>query len=245
MSKNQHSNLPETVVELGQEESFNFDCHPGVSCFTECCRMLELALTPYDVLRLRKGTGLTSRQLHEQYIIEELEEGDIFPRYYLTMVDDGRASCAFVSKDGCSVYQHRPGACRAYPLGRAVQRTCQGHIHEHHVLVKEPHCCGFEESQLLTADSYSKDQGLDGYNSFNDAFAAIFKHKAVITGRFSPSREQRELYALALYDIDTFRQKLKDGDESFPSCPADVVDDDEKLLLFAIDMVRDEFFPKP
>ena len=105
--------------------SFTFACHPGVPCFTDCCRMLELALTPYDVLRLRKATGLTSRELLENYIITEQDPGEPFPRFYLTMVDDGRASCVFVSPQGCTVYPHRPSACRAYPLGRAAVRVGQ------------------------------------------------------------------------------------------------------------------------
>ena len=110
--------LPRHITKLGRSETFTFSCHKNVKCFTECCRMLELALTPYDVLRLRLATGLTSGQLLDEYIIIEQDQGEPFPRLYLTMVDDGRASCVFVSAQGCTVYPHRPSACRAYPLGR-------------------------------------------------------------------------------------------------------------------------------
>ncbi len=43
---------------LEANEVFRFHCHPGISCFTDCCRQLELALTPYDVLRLKRRWGL-------------------------------------------------------------------------------------------------------------------------------------------------------------------------------------------
>ena len=201
--------LPEFVTRISRETDFSFSCHKGVSCFTDCCRMLELALTPYDVLRLRKGTGLSSRELLDQYILMEHDPGDPFPKFYLTMVDDGRASCVFITKNGCSLYEHRPSACRAYPLGRAVIRN-RGGIEEFHVLMKEKHCRGFEENHKQTPVSYSREQGLLQYNRFNDAVASILQHDAVRNG-YQPSQQQIELFILALYDLDTFRKQLFSG----------------------------------
>ena len=40
------------ILPTATDRPFTFACHPGVPCFTECCRELDLALTPYDVLRL-------------------------------------------------------------------------------------------------------------------------------------------------------------------------------------------------
>ncbi|MFH0789406.1 MAG: YkgJ family cysteine cluster protein, partial [Pseudomonadota bacterium] len=48
-------------------DSFSFACHPGVSCFTECCRDLNCVLTPYDLLRLKKSLGMTSSDLLDQF----------------------------------------------------------------------------------------------------------------------------------------------------------------------------------
>ena len=236
------SDIPESVVRLAPGESFSFDCHPGVPCFTECCRLLELPLTPYDVLRLRRGTGLTSQQLHDHYIIEELAEDDIFPRYYLTMVDDGRASCAFVGPAGCRVYGHRPAACRAYPLGRAAMRAAGSTIEEYHVLLKEGHCRGFEQFKPQTVQEYSISQGLDLYNRFNDAIAPLLQHEQIRNGSFTPTPRQRQLYTLVLYNIDTFQAVLAKGRPGLPSCPDDVRENDEKLLLFGIELLLDRFF---
>ena len=238
------AHLPEYVTRLDGRETFAFACHSGVRCFTDCCRMLELALTPYDVLRLRKATGLTSRELLEHYIITEQDPGEPFPRFYLTMVDDGRASCVFVSPEGCTVYPHRPSACRAYPLGRAAVRAGNGAILEHFVIMKEAHCRGFLEATQQTPLQYSIDQELTVYNSFNDAVVQILQHDAIRQGLI-PARKDIELFTLALYDLDTFRQMLmEDKVESTILSPPekDRLQEDEELLLFAIELLKRQLF---
>ena len=238
------AHLPEYVTRLDGRETFTFACHSGVRCFTDCCRMLELALTPYDVLRLRKATGLTSRELLEHYIISEQDPGEPFPRFYLTMVDDGRASCVFVSPEGCTVYPHRPSACRAYPLGRAAVRTGNGTILEHFVIMKETHCRGFLEATQQTPLLYSIDQELTVYNTFNDAVVQILQHDAIRQGLI-PSRKDIELFTLALYDLDTFRQMLMEDkvESTILSQPEkDRLQEDEELLLFAIELLKRQLF---
>lgn len=240
----EHAQLPEYVTRLDSKATFTFACHKGVKCFTECCRMLELALTPYDALRLRKGTGLSSGELLENYIISEQDPGEPFPRFYLTMVDDGRASCVFVTGQGCRVYEHRPAACRTYPLGRAAIRNEDGGIEEHFVIMKEKHCKGFDEQVAQTALSYSLDQELSSYNKFNDAMAVILQHDTIRKG-FIPSAKQVESFVLALYNIDAFREMLLDGRlDTAPLTPLKKqgLQNDESLLLFAIDWVQRQLF---
>lgn len=234
--------FPESVYRLKADEPFSFACHPGVPCFTECCRMLELALTPYDVLRMRQGTGLSSQQLHDQYIIEERGEQDMFPKFYLTMVDDGRGSCAFVAKEGCKIYKDRPGACRAYPLGRAAVRTRSGELNEHFVLLKENHCKGFDELQEQSPLQYSDEQGLLEYNAYNDALALLIQHKQIRQGEFMPTDEHLRLYTLALYNIDVFRSSVIDSTLGITHYPQSIVENDEDLLMFAIEFLMDQFF---
>ncbi len=240
----QPTRLPQAVRRLAGNDTFTFSCHKDVKCFTDCCRMLELALSPYDVLRLRIATGLTSEQLLDSHIIIEQDPGEPFPRLYLTMVDDGRASCVFLAKHGCSVYPHRPAACRAYPLGRAVMRDDNQTMKEHFVLMQEEHCLGFHEQVNHTALQYCKEQDLLSYNSFNDALAVILQHDSIRKG-FIPSAKQIELFILALYNIDTFREKvLSDQLEAITLSPDDKkrLDNDEALLLFGIDWLQQQLF---
>ncbi len=237
--------LPDYVTRIGEEEKFSFACHPGVKCFTHCCRELELALTPYDLLRLRKATGLRSRELIDQYIIIEQTPVDVFPRLYLTMVDDGKASCVFVSDKGCTVYDHRPGACRAYPSGRGAMRNAQGKIEEFFVLLKEEHCHGFEEQPEQDVSTYSNDQGLQKYNTFNDKIAQILQHEQIRQGKVL-TKTQVNHFTLALYDIDTFKDRLIA--ENLPDTPAltesekELLQDDEQLLLFGIKWITSRLF---
>ncbi len=206
--------------------------------------MLELALTPYDVLRLRMATGRTSRELLDQYIIIEQEPGEPFPRLYLTMIDDGRASCVFVSDQGCTVYEHRPAACRAYPLGRAVMRDASGTNQEHFVLIRENHCQGFQEAVEQDVERYSREQELPIYNRFNDKMLAILQHDAIRKG-FIPSSKQIDLFILALYDIDTFRAMvLNDQIETvaLTKTEKECLKSDEEMLLFAFNWVSQQLF---
>ncbi len=240
----QQTQLPKHVTRITPGTRFSFSCHRGVTCFTECCRLLELALTPYDVLRLRKGTGIHSAKLHEQYIILEHKPGEPFPQFYLTMVDDGRASCVFVDKTGCTIYNHRPGACRTYPLGRAVVKRLDNIITEDYILMKEHHCRGFAEKEEQDIIKYSRAQGLEEYNRFNDAVASIIQHDTIRNG-FFPSKGQVDLYTLALYDIDTFREKLFSDEITslrLGDSEKKILENDELLLDFTIKWLYKELY---
>ncbi|WP_028583537.1 YkgJ family cysteine cluster protein [Desulfogranum mediterraneum] len=231
---------------ISPDEKFAFCCHPGVPCFTECCRELDLALTPYDVLRLKNGRKTHSGRFLEQYVIIEWDEQQLFPTCYLTMVDDGRASCVFVKEQGCSVYQDRPSSCRAYPVGRGAARKSDGSIEESFVLLREPHCQGFAEQQQQDVGSYFTDQELASYNRFNDALLALLQHEQIQQG-FRPSREQLDQYILALYNLDMFRQEMADGRLSMqrPLTASELqglAGDDEQLLLLGIQWLIQEFF---
>lgn len=233
--------LPKNVKRIEQDAPFSFSCHPAVSCFTECCRQLELALTPYDVLRLKKACGLRSEEFLDRYVIIEQEDYETFPRFYLTMVDDGRESCVFVAESGCTVYHDRPGACRAYPLGRAAIRQPDDSMEEFFVLLQETHCRGFEERQGQTPAIYSETQELADYNRVNDATAAILQHDKIRKGmRFSA--DQIDQFVLALYNLDQFRGVLFAGNlpEATPLEESTRLrlEDDEKLLFYAIDWLQ-------
>ena len=236
--------LPENISRINKDGTFSFSCHPRVQCFTECCRLLDLALTPYDVLRLRLGTGLSSEELLEKFIISEQEPGEAFPRLYLSMVDDGKGSCVFVRNSGCSVYAHRPGACRTYPLGRAVMRG-ETDIKEYFVIIRERHCLGFNETAKHTPKSYTDDQDLILYNQFNDAMLEIFQHQAIRNG-FIPSHQDITLFILALYNLDTFRKTLLDDRLHLVHLNSmekeQLQNDDERLLKFGIALVKKHIF---
>jgi hypothetical protein len=234
--------LPKNVSRLGLNETFSFACHPGVHCFTDCCRQLELALTPYDVLRLTRETRMHSREFLDKYVIQEQDADDAFPRFYLTMVDDGRASCVFVSKKGCTVYPGRPGACRAYPMGRAAIRQDDNSIDEFFVLLRESHCHGFQENVEQNSEKYAMDQNLLEFNKFNDILVSLLQHDKIRQG-FKPTPEQIKIFVLALYDLDSFREQLQAGTLLGANrLENDLHKEKEQLLLFGIKWLLQELF---
>ncbi|HIJ78184.1 MAG: YkgJ family cysteine cluster protein [Desulfobulbaceae bacterium] len=234
--------LPENIREMAPGEKFQFRCHPEVACFTDCCRQLDLALSPYDVLRLRGHLQLSAAEFLEKYALIEQEPGATFPTVYLAMVDDGRASCPFVSAQGCRVYADRPGACRIYPLGRGAFSAPDGSSQELHVLIREPHCQGFDASAPRDLDDWKKDQELATYNQVNDELLAVLQHPRVKQG-LQLSANEREAFILALYRLDELRERL--GANSLePSLELSdherqmVADDDLALLRFGIRWVQ-------
>jgi len=236
--------LPKNVNRIQKDELFTFSCHPEVNCFTDCCRQLELALTPYDVLRLKQETKLDSSTFLERYVIQEQEAEDAFPRFYLTMVDDGQASCVFVADTGCTVYPGRPGACRAYPMGRAAIRQEDNSMSEFFVLLKESHCHGFQEKDEQTAGRYSKGQGLEAYNNSNDNVAILLQHEKIRRG-MQLTEEQTRYFVLALYDLDNFRTQLNKGklpNQEKYATRKNLCTDDEQLLLFGIEWLHGVLF---
>lgn len=239
--------LPENFTSLAADQEMQFACHPQVVCFTQCCRELDLALTPYDVLRLKRRLGLDSGQLLDRYVIMEWETDQILPTCYLTMVDDGQASCVFVTDQGCSVYEDRPGSCRAYPVGRGATLTADGGAKESFVVVKEAHCCGFAEPCRQTVAAYLQEQGLAPYNRGNDALLPLVQHPRVQDRSFRPSKQQLDQYMLALYDLDQFRREMNAGRIALqrPLSPAQLsglTGDDEQLLLLGIRWLLQEWF---
>ncbi len=39
------------------DDKFKFSCHKELTCYNTCCRDVNIFLTPYDVLRMRRGPG--------------------------------------------------------------------------------------------------------------------------------------------------------------------------------------------
>ena len=72
-----------------------------------CCHDKVITLSPYDVLRLARATGVSTREAIDRFTIRR---GSI-----LKFTGDG----ACVALDGvrCGVHRGRPLACRLYPLG--------------------------------------------------------------------------------------------------------------------------------
>jgi Fe-S-cluster containining protein len=230
-----------------EKEAFTFACHPGVPCFTECCRDLRLVLTPYDILRLKNRLGLTSGAFLEDYAELQLGEHNGFPAASLKMEANERRTCPFVTPQGCRVYEDRPGACRIYPVGRGASKNqSQGPTREIFFVVREPHCQGFQEPTDWTVGDWSKDQGLEFYNYFNDLWMEIITHQGSLgAGEVIPKKMQ--MFAMASYNLDPFRDfvlgsKFLTLFELSEETVKKIKTDDEELLKLACQWLRFALF---
>jgi len=198
----------DSLPELAAGETFCFDCHPGVPCFNACCGELNLMLTPYDVLRLRKGLGLGSREFIDKHADLQVAPDTGLPLFRFRMDAERGNVCPFVSAEGCTVYPDRPGACRTYPLGRASKPGENGETIEQFFVVNEAHCRGFEKGTDRTAGEWLKDQGLEEFNRLNDRYMRIMARQRH-SGAPAPVNKGN-MAVLALYQLDSFKDFIRD-----------------------------------
>ncbi len=228
---------------------FRFACHPGVPCFNQCCRKLNLVLTPYDILRLKNRLGITCQEFIQRYAKVKAGQNG-WPQVWLLMTDPPEATCPFLSPEGCLVYPDRPGACRTYPLGRAAKGGAGGGPREEaFFLVREDHCRGFEEGPTWTPEQWMKDQGLSPYNRMNDRFLPLITRQAQ-DGDPQVIAKKMRMFALACYDLEGFRRFVFETSltrmfEISQNRLERMRDDDEELLLFAFDWLGFSIFGDP
>ncbi len=194
-------------IEPLENGGFRFACHPGVPCFTECCRDLELLLTPYDVLRLKNRLSLSSGDFLDRYTDYGFSEGRPLPMAFLQMSQNARRTCPFVSPEGCLVYEDRPSACRIYPIARASRlHRVHGSVLENYFVLHEDHCRGFDEERRWTIGQWLENQGLQDYYELNDLWMAIITHPNL--RKASLPQKQQQMFCIASYDSDAFQQMV-------------------------------------
>jgi len=208
--------LQERIIEehprLGPDDTFRFGCHPGVSCFNHCCSDVNIFLSPYDVLRMRRRLGMGSAEFLDTYALLPVHKEMQTPVVLLRMNDDEKKSCPFVEAGGCSIYEDRPWPCRMYPVGLAASRdTEDGWRGERfYYLLKEEGCQGFEESEEWTIGEWMDNQGVDEFDRWGEAYKELTLHEFFENGgQLSP--ERLEMFYTAMYDLDRFRSFVFDS----------------------------------
>lgn len=188
------------------DDRFQFQCHRGVPCFNHCCRDLNQALTPYDVLMLRKHLELSWQGFKETFAAVHTGPATGLPVVSLRFDPAASQRCPFVGDQGCRVYAARPSSCRLYPLARALGRSPDdGRVTAHYALLQEQHCRGFEQGPAISVEQWIADQKLAAYFSANDALLELIALKNRL-GKGSLPPIQQQWAQMALYDLDTLKQ---------------------------------------
>lgn len=192
---------------LSPDALIQFDCHPGVRCYNACCRQIDIQLTPYDIIRLKRRLGLSASQFVAGYTMPFEMDHHGMPGLKLAM-KPGSQCCVFLEEKGCSVYEDRPVACRYYALGRMVMRKKDASkIEDIYFVVRESHCKGHFEPVERTVREYLDQQGVAEYERANREWMdIIIRKRSAGPAIGAPSARSLQLFDMCSYDIDGFRQ---------------------------------------
>jgi Fe-S-cluster containining protein len=187
-------------------KTIQFRCHKGIACWNACCSNIDISLTPYDILRLKRRLGITSGEFLLQYTLPYEMEQNSIAGVKLRPVENGTA-CQFMTPDGCGVYEDRPTACRYYPVALLSMRRQDEYTDtQSFALVKEAHCLGHNEPRSLTIDAYRREQGLEEYDDLARGWRQlILQKKSSGPSVGKPSKQSLQLYFMVCYDLDRFR----------------------------------------
>lgn len=195
------------MTPLG-ESSFTFRCHPGVSCFTVCCKEVELDLYPYDIIRLKNCLGIDSETFMRTHTELKMSGNPYFPTVTLKQAQTGhRQQCPFLTDAGCSVYRDRPTACRSYPLERAVDRQAErGRRRDFYFLTRHDYCKGHDEADEMNVKQWVRSQQLDQFNQMNDLWTEVDTLFAANPWKGEGSGgPKQQLGFMVCYDLNRFR----------------------------------------
>ncbi len=242
--------MPDPISPLEPDQPFCFTCSPEGVCFNACCRDLNQALTPYDVLCLKHYLKRSSGDFLQAYTETHTGPESGLPVVSLRFDGTGDLACPFVTDAGCRVYPARPASCRTYPLARGVSRNREtGQLTEHWAIIREPHCLGFDGGRSQTVRTWIADQQIADHNRMNDMMLELISLKNQYRPGVIGPTDARTVYT-ALYDLDAFRDKIFNN-QDMVGIPVDAhireraATHDRDLLIVAMAWVGQRIFRLP
>ena len=190
------------LKSIKEDAPFTFSCHPGVSCFNQCCQQIDVLLTPFDVVRMKNHLGIRSDEFLKKYAeFHKFKDTDL-PLLKLKMVD-GEA-CAFLNEKGCTIYEQRPVVCRNYPTGIATKKPDEEAGKNSYFIIEETMCKGHFEQQKWLVPEYKKNQGATELDALNQPWLEIVARLKSLTLR-DDQDQKMNLFIMVSYDMDAFR----------------------------------------
>lgn len=183
---------------------------------------------------------MSSEEFLQAFAAKNVMEDTGLPLPMLRMLNGPEAPCPFVTPGGCSLYEDRPGVCRAYPLSLAANLE-NSEESAKYFLVKEEgchgHCCG----PAWTPEEWLKNEDMEKYNSFNRDYISLARQMRQNGKKADP--RMANLFFLSLYQIDRFRDFITKMN-LFSRIPADIseqgkimaksLEGDEACLNFSV-----------
>ncbi len=239
---------PVRPAQLGLDDVIQFDCHPGISCFNECCRNIDIQLLPYDIIRLKNRLDTTSHDFVARHTIPFQMDFHGMPGLKL-LTKPGTKECVFLGEEGCTVYEDRPTACRYYALGSMGMRAKDSAtVEDIYFVVRESHCKGHEEPKSLTVREYRREQGVEKYDEMNREWRdIIIKKRSSGPTVGAPSGRSFQLFDMCSYDMDKFREFIQTPGFTEIFDPNAIgmdklLEDEEARLAFAMRFLKQVLF---
>lgn len=125
-----------TKVQIIEKDTkFKFICDGCRDGSSQCCcnRDQRIIINPYDIYKLQKGLGKTSKEIFDKYIEISCgyESGLPIMLLGIKKLYTGEEVCPFIrrktdengmSRRYCSVHNFKPGVCSIFPLGRVTPK---------------------------------------------------------------------------------------------------------------------------
>jgi Fe-S-cluster containining protein len=229
---------PVVPEQFDEDHVITFRCYKGIECFNACCRNIDITLTPYDILRMKKRLGLTSSEFLAKYTYPFEFNKNSIAGVKMEPVEGG-TECQFMTDEGCSIYEDRPTACRYYPVGLlSLRRADENFDRASYAIVKEDHCKGHLEDREITIRDYRKEQGLEEYDELGRGWRQlILKMKSAGPAIGNLSKTSLRFFFMACYDLDRFREFIRS--EGFNATFE--IDDETRQSLYEDDLALLKF----
>ena len=124
------------LKEKQLHNKFKFKCVKGCDL---CCKSNEIALYPFDIMKLCDHLNTTTKEFHKKYTRFVFDpEAKILRCFLITT-----PRCMFFdAKDACTIYNARPVRCRLFPVARFFDKD--GAIKYY---LPKGKCVGFEKGK--------------------------------------------------------------------------------------------------
>lgn len=188
------------------EDSFDFGCGKDLECFNRCCSDINLFLTPYDILRIKRRLRIPSYEFLKIYTIPLFPEEIGHPIILMRMLADGSKDCPFVGDEGCMIYEDRPWSCRSFPLEPSAGASPSGFE-----IVKRDFCMGFGRGRRHTVKKWRETQNVVLYEEINEEWKKVTHNENFSAGNVLEGHG-RDIFFLGSYNIDEFRDLVFKGD---------------------------------
>ncbi len=234
------------LKSIGKENEFSFACYPGISCFNRCCHEIDVALTPFDVLRIKRRLGILSDEFLAKYSQLLSYKGSDLPLLKIKAQDEKTGRCMFLGNRGCSIYEDRPLVCRNYPTGVATQDPREDQEDQPHFIIEETICKGHLENKLWTLADWKKNQNALELEELNDPWLKIVARLKSL--KLKDDKDQKmNIFILVSFDQDAFRSFVFDSKflSRFDVDKATVKairEDEEQLLKFGFQWLEFALF---